>query len=233
MLSYFTLPLSWAMALWAAGLCLLWFTKKAKAGRITLTAGFFVLYLFSIRPTALLLLAPLENRFPAYDGQLIDFVVVLGGGQYSEASRERLMEGIRIKRANPGSSLVFSGAPCGAPVSEAGVMAAQARDLGVPAGEIIEEPCARVTSEHPFYVKPLVAGRPFALVTSAAHMPRAMGLFRKAGMNPVPAPAGGLGLKLDRTLSDAPVPSAPALSASSAACHEYFGILWARLRGQI
>lgn len=233
LLSCLILPLTWAMVLMAAGLLILWFSKRAKAGRILVTAGFLALYLFSIRPTALLLLAPLEGRYPVYTARPVEFVVVLGGGQYSEASWERLMEGLRVLRLNPGKRLVLSGAPCGAPVSEAEVLAGKAMSLGVPPGDIIEEPCSRITFEHTVYVKPLVGGRPFAVVTSAAHMRRAVSLFRKAGLNPVPAPAGSLSLKLVRTGRSSVVPNAAALSASSAAFHEYFGLLWAYLRGQI
>ncbi|MBI5845956.1 MAG: YdcF family protein [Deltaproteobacteria bacterium] len=232
-LSWFTLPLSWVVVVLATGLALSRFSKKMRAGRLLMSAGFLILFLFSIRPTALLLLAPLEGRYPAYAGQPVDFVVVLGGGQYSEASSERLFEGIRIKRLNPESRLVLSGAPCGAPVSEADVLAARALALGVPASEIILEPCSRVTCEHPLFVKPLVAGRPFAVVTSASHMHRAVRLFKKAGLNPVPAPAGSLSLRLNNAGRSALAPNISALSASSAAFHEYFGLLWAYLRGQI
>jgi len=232
-LSFFTLPLSWAILLLAAGTALLLLTKKVRAGRVLAAAGLFTLFLFSVRPVALLLLSPLEGRYPSYAGQPVDFVVVLGGGQYSEASCERLLEGLRIKRLHPESRLVLSGAPCGAPVSEALVMEGFARRLGVPASDIILEPCSRVTFEHTLYVKPLVKGRPFALVTSAFHMHRAVRLFRKAGLDPVPAPAGSLSLKLSRSQRCALVPGVPSLAASSAATHEYFGLLWAYFRGQI
>lgn len=232
-LSWLTLPLSWSFIFLAASLFILWFTKKARAGRILVTAGFAALYLFSIRPVALLLLSPLEGAYPYYAAQHVDFVVVLGGGQYSEASCDRLLEGLRIKRLNTQSRLVLSGAPCGAPVSEAEVLADRACSLGVPEGGIIREPCSRVTFEHPIYVKSIVGNRPFAVVTSASHMPRAIRLFRKAGLNPVPAPAGNLSLKLSRSGKISFAPNISALAASSAALHEYFGLLWAYLRGQI
>ena len=210
-----------------------WRWRKSGAGRILAAAGLAVLYLCSIRPVALFLLSPLEGRYPPYSGQHVDFVVVLGGGQYSEASCERLFEGLRVNRANPGSVLVLSGAPCGAPESEAEVMGRMARSLGVPESGIVLEPSSRATFDHPIYARPIVGSRPFAVVTSASHMPRAMMLFRKAGMNPVPAPAVSLTLKLSRSGGFALAPGAGALAASSAAFHEYFGLLWAMLLGQI
>ncbi len=233
LISAFALPLTWALLLLAAGLVLLWWTRRQRAGRVLVSLSLAVLYIFSIRPTALLLLSPLENRHPAYAARHADFVVVLGGGQYSDASCERLSEGIRIWRANPGSRLVLSGAACGERVSEAEVLADCAVSLGVPPNAVVREPCSRDTSEHPGYVKSIVGGRPFALVTSASHMPRALAMFRKAGLSPIPAPAGYLSLRLARTGRFALSPSATALSASSAALHEYLGLLWARLRGQI
>ena len=79
-----------------------------------------------------------------------------------------------------------------------------------------------------------VGEAPFLLVTSASHMPRAMMLNRKAGLNPIPAPtarrAAGTTLKSDPAFW---LPSAGALEMSERAIHEYLGIAWAWLGGHI
>jgi len=74
----------------------------------------------------------------------------------------------------------------------------------------------------------------FILVTSAAHMPRAMGLFRKQGMEPIPAPTDYMageregGLRLGMFF-----PSAGSLEKAGSAIHEYLGMVWGKLRSQI
>jgi len=83
-------------------------------------------------------------------------------------------------------------------------------------------------------VKEIVGKDKFILVTSAAHMPRAMGLFRKQGMEPIPAPTDYMageregGLRLGMFF-----PSAGSLEKAGSAIHEYLGMVWGKLRSQI
>ena len=73
----------------------------------------------------------------------------------------------------------------------------------------------------------------FFLVTSAYHMPRSIALFKKHEMNPIPAPTGHH-IKNKHGLSPyAFFPGAGDLKNSEKAVHEYLGILWAKLRGQL
>ena len=82
-------------------------------------------------------------------------------------------------------------------------------------------------------IKAVVGDHPFVLVTSATHLPRSMALFRKMGMAPIPAPAGPT-CKASHPLSpDDFFPSSNALDNTSQAMHEYVGMLWAKMRGQI
>jgi uncharacterized SAM-binding protein YcdF (DUF218 family) len=83
-------------------------------------------------------------------------------------------------------------------------------------------------------LRALVGEERFALVTSATHLPRAMAMFKKAGMNPLPAPT-------DYLAADQPVgmghvlgliPHAAAGLMIERALHEYLGLFWAKLRGQ-
>jgi len=83
-------------------------------------------------------------------------------------------------------------------------------------------------------IRDMVKEDQFLLVTSAVHMPRAMALFKKAGMNPVAAPAGFFDRKEKRRLSPEEFfPNAEALQKSDRAVHEYLGIVWAKLRGKL
>ncbi len=62
------------------------------------------------------------------------------------------------------------------------------REWDVKSEDIVLETKATDTKDHPIYVKKIVGKDRFILVTSASHMPRAMALFRKHGMEPIAAP---------------------------------------------
>jgi uncharacterized SAM-binding protein YcdF (DUF218 family) len=74
----------------------------------------------------------------------------------------------------------------------------------------------------------------FVLVTSATHLPRAMAMFEKAGMNPIPAPTDYLNADESADVGRlfALIPRAGAAGTIERALHEYLGLFWARLRGQ-
>ncbi|MBW2649390.1 MAG: YdcF family protein [Deltaproteobacteria bacterium] len=88
----------------------------------------------------------------------------------------------------PESRLVFSGGAVFDPVSEAEVMARAAEIMGVEGDRIILEEISRDTGDQARLVQKIVGDERFILVTSASHMPRSMVLFRKSGMEPIPAP---------------------------------------------
>jgi len=60
----------------------------------------------------------------------------------------------------------------------------------VPADRIVQDPEARTTREHPRTLGPILQSHHvsrFVLVTSPAHMRRALAVFRAAGLDPVPS----------------------------------------------
>jgi uncharacterized SAM-binding protein YcdF (DUF218 family) len=119
------------------------------------------------------------------------------------------------------------------PVSNAEVMAGIAGELGVDRGDIIVESRPKDTHDEACIIKSIVGSAPFVLVTSASHMPRAMFLFKKIGMNPIPAPTRHR-VKSNQSLSlGSFFPHADDLHKSETAVHEYLGIAWAKLKGQI
>jgi uncharacterized SAM-binding protein YcdF (DUF218 family) len=71
-------------------------------------------------------------------------------------------------------------------------------------------------------------GRDFILVTSAGHMPRSLGAFGRAGMNPTPAPTDYLA-KMD-PLEGNFLPNLSNLMRADLAVHEYLGMLWYGLK---
>ena len=202
---FFPVPLIFFLSL--AGLFLLWFTSKQKIGKIFITAGFSVFILCSFSLTSDILIRPLESRYPPVSDetllsgaeQLPEMVVVLSGGhtsntafpmtsQIGQDSLTRLIEGIRIYRRIPGCKLLLSGGSVYGPVPAAEAMARVARSIGVDEEDIIIEAESRDTDDQARIIKSMLGDRHFILVTSASHMPRSIALFRKLGMDPLPAP---------------------------------------------
>lgn len=233
---FFPMPICFGISF--LGLYFLWFTKKQMAGKILISLGICVLYLLSCRFASHIILKPLEKQYPPYhSGISTKFIVVLGGGgvftsripvtsQLSSPSVVRLIEGIRIYRENPGSRLVLTGKHV------SGAMAETAKLLGIDEGDIIIDSHSKDTKDEAKNVRQIVGNEPFVLVTSASHLPRAMALFRKQGMNPHPAAAEYL-IKKDRLLTlKSFYPGGGGLRKTERAFYEYLGTLWAKLRGQ-
>jgi uncharacterized SAM-binding protein YcdF (DUF218 family) len=241
------MPLPLVIGTMLAGLGFLWFARRKQTAGILLAAGWLLLTLLSFRALPDWLLGTLEHRYAplrqtAVDKQ-VSWVVVLGGGitsdpvlppltQLSDASRARLIEGIRIHRMLPQSTLVLSGGSVFDPKPEAEVMHAVALSLGVDPRHLLMENRSRDTKDQAAAVGRIVGGAPFYLVTTAAHMPRAMALFRKQNLAPLPAPTD-FRVKSDQALSPGDFfPDPGNLEKAGFAVHEYLGLLWAAWRGQ-
>ena len=248
LVSPFLLPMPICFVLMAFGLLLLWFSRKQIAGKFFLSIGFFILFLFSYSIPSNSITAFLEYRYPPLLGnhtiQDVKWVVVLGGGHISDArlpatgqisppSLFRLIEGIRIHKQMNGSKLILSGGSGFDPVSNAEVMARVALGLGLAENELVLESESKDTKDQALLLKPIIGNEPFVLVTSATHMPRSMALFQKLGMNPVPAPTDYT-VKLPNHLSPGSFfPRGKNIVKAERSIHEYLGIVWAKIQGQI
>lgn len=116
-------------------------------------------------------------------------------------------------------------------VSDAELMADLSIQLGVPRNDIILERDSMSTEDEAKLLKPVVRDESFLLVTSASHMPRSMGLFRKMGMNPIPAPTGHLVKQYRDNISF--MPSVSNLKKSQAAFYEILRMLKEKILGRI
>lgn len=201
-----TSPTAWIGMLLILGVILIWRNHTKGAKWIFSVATFFFI-LFSFDPMTEILLNHYENRYPAFNSQSlknpaeIKHIVVLAGGyvpnpplhpitsEITKFTLVRLIEGIRIHKLMPGSKLVFTGKGW-AQKTEAQAMKELAVGLGVSDANIILEEESTNTYAHTLNLKNLLKDEPFILVTSALHMPRAMGVFEKAGYKPIPAPTG-------------------------------------------
>jgi uncharacterized SAM-binding protein YcdF (DUF218 family) len=179
------------------GVILLLFGRM-RAGRILATAGVLGLILLAASPLPRILVRPLEDRFPQVtdDRTPIDGIIVLGGaiGQtrgsvdLSEAA-ERMTESTRLALLHPKSKLVFSGGSLNLISDVTWTEAEEAgrfyRGQGIAADRLILEDQSRNTYENAINTARLIRPKPgerWLLLTSAYHMPRSMGVFRKAGL---------------------------------------------------
>jgi uncharacterized SAM-binding protein YcdF (DUF218 family) len=241
----------------AFGLVLLLFSRKQKTGKFCVVLGMVVLVMCSYEGVSGRILRTLETQYPPlnvaelmphengkFGERSVKWIVVLASGisrdqtlpvqlQISHHSRVRLMEGIRLYRRLPGSKMILTGGIGFDGPPEATTLSRVAEELGVAKSDMVLEVESRDTKDHPLYVRHIVKEEPFILVTSAFHMPRAMRLFLKQGLAPIPAPAGHWKPAKEFWSPGNLFPSASGLRLAEIAYHEYMGLTWAWVRGQI
>jgi uncharacterized SAM-binding protein YcdF (DUF218 family) len=198
-LGFFALPSNDMLAAGLIGLVLMRTKSTARAGRRLMAASIILLLVFGLLPPGAWLIMPLEERFPPWDAGrgAPDGIVVLGGSTESELAgrphselneaAERITVIAELARKYPSAKIVYSGGsgrlmPDG--VTEASLAAPLLESFGVPKKRLILEDQSRNTSENAEFSRQLAMPKPgqrWLLVTSAWHMPRAVGVFRNAG----------------------------------------------------
>jgi uncharacterized SAM-binding protein YcdF (DUF218 family) len=219
--------------------------RKRRVGWALTVAGTAVLLVCSLGNIAAILSLPLEHKYtppmPATPLTGVDAVAVLGAGYemlpgrpptgwLETAGLERLVEGVRVLRLTPGSRLVVSGWGGPGEPSTAEVMAHAAESLGVDPARIVRFDSARDTADEIAALRSLVGTKKVVIVTSAAHMPRAIQLAAQAGLDAIAAPASMANGATDLGWSGF-VPTVFSLERSTTAIHEWLGRLWAALVG--
>lgn len=251
--AFWLLPVPVCLTLIAVGWWLTRTPRRVRLGRGLIAAGVLFLLLISNRAVSTWLIQPIESTYPAIGDfsaselpenlRACRFVVVLGGGnsttagvsainRLSNSSRSRLTEGIRLLRKLPEAKLVVSGRGDPGFPSHAEVSAEAAISLGVDPARIVRFDSPRDTEEEARATKELVGSAPFALVTSAWHLPRAMSLMRGVGLNPVPCPADFLGRAPSRITWTYFLWDTESIARSTWAIYERLGAAWSRLRGR-
>jgi uncharacterized SAM-binding protein YcdF (DUF218 family) len=216
----------------------------SRAVRFCLLIGFFIIST-SLLPTALIHNFDRKYSVVKEVNANIRWVVVLGGGMQEKiiapvnqllttASIQRLLEGVRLYRLLPGSKLILSG---GGMINPEKSIASRLSELGawfaVPEKDMVLETTSINTVAEAVAIKKWVHKEPFYLVTSALHMPRAMALCHKQGLNPIAAPA-------DYTYEDSKIdwlaivlPNPSNLITVRNVWHEMLGMIWEKMKRQI
>lgn len=197
---FFATPSNLLPALVLIGLMLALWRPGRRLGFGLATGGAGMILVAGLSPLANWAILPLEQRFPVYrdDGQPVAGVIVLGGALESEVTDrrgqlvlneagERLVALADLARRHPAARIVFTGGGSTYfrdELSEAVALQRFASTLGVAPDLILFETESRTTAENALLTRRLVtpkSGERWLLVTSAFHMPRSVGCFRRAG----------------------------------------------------
>jgi uncharacterized SAM-binding protein YcdF (DUF218 family) len=166
-----------------------------------------ILALVSILPIGNVLIQPLENRFsrPPLDPRGIDGIILLGGGEDARTAHlrgvmalneagERITETAALARRSTRARVLVSGGS-GALLPGDEAVARLVGDmliaLGVARNQLLLEGASRTTYENAIEARRIADPKPgqrWLLVTSAWHMPRAVGVFRAANFEVIPWP---------------------------------------------
>jgi uncharacterized SAM-binding protein YcdF (DUF218 family) len=187
-----------------------------------------------------------------------DAIVVLGGATHPQMpprpwvevneAGDRVLYAAKLFREGKAPRIILSGGRIdwkdGGPQSEADDMQQMLVTMGVPATALLLDPASLNTRENAVNVQAILQRtglKKILLVTSAIHMPRSKLIFKKLGMDVIPAPTDF------RTITEkisfwqrsteakilALMPEADELNLTTYALKEYVGIWIYRLRGWV
>ena len=237
----------WLLAGLTVAAMMSWTRRYKPLGRILLTGLVLAWLLLLTTPVQPWLTETLERRFPVNPPLPagIDGIIILGGAidpRISEtwqrvsvtSSGDRLIAGAQLAHAHPEAKLLYTGGdadPSQSGGKEAPLAAALLADLGISTDRLLIEDRSRNTYENALFSKRLIspqAGQIWILITSARHMPRSVGIFRKLDWPviayPVDFQSGGQGW----ANVDLPVER---LHLLFEALHEWAGLAYYHARG--
>jgi uncharacterized SAM-binding protein YcdF (DUF218 family) len=241
------LPTNFLIGVGVVGAVLL-LTRFARVGRKLVITSVLLLVVCGLSPLGTLLLYPLEQRFPPWDSArgAPDGIIVLGASIEADLSAahgtpvvrgapDRIISAAALALRYPNARVVFSGGSANVisnDAREADFAGAIFESLGVAKSRLIMERASRNTVENAQFSKALVApkdGERWLLVTSAFHMPRSIGLFRKAGFAVEPYPVDW---RVGDLLSFTNV-ATDGLGRTDLAVREWMGLIAYRATGKI
>lgn len=240
LLKNFVMPSQLGSLLVLIGIGLSMAKSYRRAALSLVLVGSTALMVFSSGVIASLLMSPLEYRFPPISSTNshanVETVVVLTAfstndpnmplsSRVGSSAAYRILEAARLASDGSIETVIVSGN-----LAATLVMRDLLISIGLPQELVQLEGNSNHTVDSARNVSAIISGRPFFLVTSAGHMPRALGVFRKQGLNPIPAPTD---FQLPKSPGSALIfPSPFHLGVSDLAIREYIGLLWYRVTGK-
>ncbi len=242
-----SLPSNLVMVLLLAGTGLS-FTRFAPLARRILLAASLLVLVVAETPLSPDLAGFLEDRFSSHEPAHVDGVIVLGGAVDPRISRargypslngaaDRVTAMAALIHRHPEARVVYSGGsgdPLYPDETEAPIARQLLESIGVDTRAVVFEDRSRNTHENAVFSRQVMAPRPgetWLLVTSAVHMPRAVGSFRAVGWPVLPFPVN-YGTTGEPFAGFRPtLDLGGGLNGLSSILHEYLGLAWYRLQG--
>ncbi len=198
-------PSNLILLIGVAGLALMLMRWRRTGIRLVVTSV-ILLFIAGLLPVGPFLTYALESRFPPWEraGGMTrgapTGIIVLGGAISSFQSRQtgltavngdagRVIALAHLARAFPSARIIYAGGDAslfGNKRPETDYVGALLDDFGIVRSRVELESRSRDTAENAAFSRDLAqpkAGERWLLVTSAQHMPRAIGCFRAAGFN--------------------------------------------------
>jgi uncharacterized SAM-binding protein YcdF (DUF218 family) len=253
LLPLFFYPLGLACLLMLVALVTLWKRPRWAAGAIA--TSLVVILVASNAWVSSSLVRSLEwQHLPPAELPQAPAIVVLGGAIKPKipprpwvdvADRgDRILHGAQLYRQAKAPILILSGGRIdwqGGGDPESSDMAQIATVMGVPSGAILQDPTSLNTYQNAVNVRKILDERKIErrvlLVTSALHMPRSLMIFKRLGINAIPAPTDFLvtaETEESQTWQSFLInllPDPENLKSTTDALKEYIGIVVYRIRG--
>lgn len=232
---------------------LLAFRARARAAGFVALAAAALLYTAASPFVSNRLMLGLERENPpATDFPRVEAIVLLGGGMMSgeaprvfpetNSSGDRVLHAARLwkhgvarRLVTTGGNIVFLAATQNGDAGEYAALLAGLFD--VPGDSLLQVPDSRTTIEDAKLSARLFDSlglrKDILLVTSAWHMPRAAGLFRKAGFEVTVAPTDFRSVENRSPKAFDLLPSASSVEETTLALKEYLGTFVYRLTGRL
>lgn len=239
-------PLTWFLSL------LLWaiITRNARRRKKLLILSAALLYLFSnsfLLDEAMRAWEVRHNKKTGQTDKIYDYGIVLGGvvsyydRNFSQTgfnrSVDRLMQAIKLYRSGKIRKIVFTGGDASVlrqGFSEADIIKNYLSEIGINPDDMIFENSSRNTYENTRFVKLVLnpaKDDKLLIITSAYHIRRALGCFRKAGMYPDFHAADFYSGKRRFTPDHLLVPDTGALDRWALLLHEITGYIVYKIAG--
>ncbi len=218
-------------------------------GRRLCFAVGLIFFLIAVFPVGDWMLLPLENHFPPVKPDHVDGIILLGGDENPLLTEARDVPSVRSSASRyiaftalaheyPQAKLIYTGGSAFmthvSDMSDADVAKKVLLALGLSQDRITFEDKSRNTYENAKFAAAIVHPKPqqkWLLVTSAYHMPRSIGCFRKIGWDVYPAPADYI--STGKLTSEVHFNLVEHLLGMTAAIHEYTGLIAYWMMGYI
>ncbi len=222
-ISFFLEPFTFGFLILLLAFIFLLFNNYKKAKSI-LFVGLIFIFLISNSLFSNFLISPLENQYKNQknvDISKVEYILLLGG-DFESRAYEVIKLSLKLKDAK----IITSGYAGKMMISDALYAKNELISLGINENRIIMQEKPKDTIEEAKSIKELLNNKPFILVTSAYHMPRAMKIFQMQGLNPIAVPTD-FTVKEQKSNSYLSIND---LRKVSIAIHEYIGLAWLKIK---